>query len=74
MVLEKIEVNGLFGIFTHTINFKTEGKITLILGENGLGKTVILKMIKAFFDQNFTELKEFYYETFTLFFEKRNRR
>ncbi|NPA09077.1 MAG: ATP-binding cassette domain-containing protein, partial [Chlorobi bacterium] len=33
------------------MEFKEES-ITLILGENGLGKTLILKMIKAFYDKD----------------------
>lgn len=67
-MLKKIEVEKLFGVFDHTIPLTTEGEITLILGENGLGKTVILKMIKAFYESDFPTLKNYVFKTFSLTF------
>lgn len=66
--LIKIEVDGLYDAFDHPIELKKEG-ITLILGENGLGKTLILKMIKSFFDKDFYELDTYHFKKFTLFFD-----
>jgi predicted ATP-binding protein involved in virulence len=69
MKLDKIKVEGLYGTFNHEVDFKNEEKITILIGQNGLGKTVILRMIKCFFDQDFTELKSLYFKVFTLLFE-----
>lgn len=52
MKLIKVEVNKLFGIFNHNINIKNEG-ITIVIGENGLGKTAILEMIINFFQKKY---------------------
>ncbi|SDF09665.1 AAA family ATPase [Epilithonimonas hungarica] len=54
-MITEITVNKLYGVFDHHIKLK-DNNITLIIGENGLGKTIILKMIKSIFDNNFYEL------------------
>ncbi|MEK8018695.1 MAG: hypothetical protein VSS75_017625 [Candidatus Parabeggiatoa sp.] len=53
MKIKEIIVEKLFDTFDHTISLKTEEGITLMLGENGFGKTVLLEMINALFNQNF---------------------
>ncbi|MDR6763597.1 putative ATP-binding protein involved in virulence [Flavobacterium sp. 2755] len=67
-MITKIEVQGLYEVFNHSISLKDES-ITLILGENGLGKTLILKMIKAFFDKDFFELNSYHFTKFILNFD-----
>ncbi|MCP5064714.1 MAG: AAA family ATPase, partial [Ignavibacteriae bacterium] len=52
MKLNKIKVNSLFGVFNHEIPINNESGITIVIGENGLGKTIILEMIEAFFKGN----------------------
>ncbi|MGB5981526.1 MAG: AAA family ATPase [Nonlabens sp.] len=49
MKINKIVVNNLFGVFEHSIVINNDIGITIIIGENGLGKTVMLEMIEAFF-------------------------
>lgn len=53
MKLNKISVKKLFGVFNHEIPVNNNVGITIIIGENGLGKTVMLEMIEAFFKGNF---------------------
>lgn len=53
MKLSRVEVKNLFGVFNHNITINNERGITIIIGENGLGKTVLLEMIKSFFDKNY---------------------
>lgn len=53
MKINKITVNDLFGVFKHTISINNEVGITIVIGENGLGKTVMLEMIEAFFAGNY---------------------
>lgn len=57
MKIKRIKIENLFDSFTHEINFSTESNITMILGRNGLGKTVVLKIIKAIFDGDFYQLQ-----------------
>lgn len=49
MKLNKISIKKLFGVFDHEIRLNNDSRITIIIGENGLGKTVLLEMIEAFF-------------------------
>ncbi|AJE53053.1 AAA family ATPase [Paenibacillus polymyxa] len=53
MKLSKIHVSNLFGVFTHEVRINTERGITIVIGENGLGKTVLLEMIESFFNKRF---------------------
>lgn len=66
-MIKSIDVQGLYDVFDHKIDLKKEN-ITMILGENGLGKTIILKIIKSFFDKNFNELFSFPYKKLALTF------
>ncbi|NII26417.1 AAA family ATPase [Pseudoflavitalea sp. X16] len=68
MELTKLSVDKLFESFSYTINLNSKEKITLLHGQNGLGKTVILRMVQHFFDQNFIELKSIQFDHFCLFF------
>jgi predicted ATP-binding protein involved in virulence len=52
VILKKISVVKLFGVFDHDIPLNKTG-ITIVIGENGLGKTVILEATNAFFGRNF---------------------
>jgi predicted ATPase len=65
-MIKKIEVKGLFGAFDHPINIKYDSGITLILAENGLGKTVILRLIKFFFQKNFSEMQTVIFSEFII--------
>jgi len=60
MRITKISVKKLFGVFDHDIPIKKKGGITIIIGENGLGKTILLEMIEALFNG-----KYFYFSSVT---------
>ena len=53
MRMRKFTVTGLFDTFDHEVAFNLDEGITLMLGENGMGKTVMLRMIKALFEKDF---------------------
>ena len=53
MQIERIQIFKLFGMFDHNIKLKTDDRITIIHGPNGVGKTTILKLIKDVFDARF---------------------
>ena len=67
MKLEKIIVKGLFGVFNHEILIKEH--ITILVSENGYGKTMILKMLKALFEQNIVFFHAVIFEEFIIEFE-----
>ncbi|MFK4886623.1 AAA family ATPase [Lactococcus petauri] len=49
MFLTKVKLNGLFGIFNHEIDLSNEG-ISIVIGENGVGKTYLLEAINSLFN------------------------
>ena len=70
-MITSINVKNLFGVFNHQINLENPRNITLILGENGLGKTIILKFIQAFYEGNYSAFREYVYDEFVLKFSNR---
>jgi len=56
--LAEFKVEGLFGLYDHTIPFNLKERITIIIGPNGRGKTVCLKLIEALFRRRFTYFSE----------------
>jgi len=45
--IKRIEVVGLFGLYDHVIDLNLEDRVTILHGPNGVGKTVLLQMIRA---------------------------
>ncbi|GAA06608.1 AAA family ATPase [Photobacterium leiognathi] len=52
MKINRVKVKSLFGIFNHDIKLNEESGITIIIGENGLGKTMMLEAMNALFDKD----------------------
>jgi len=44
-------VSGLFDRFTHDIIFKPDEQITIMIGPNGFGKTMVLRIANALFNE-----------------------
>ena len=68
MKIEKIVVKDLFGLFNHEIPLNMENHITIIHGPNGIGKTVLLTLLNAFFIQNYHPLKHIPFSVFSVHF------
>ncbi len=58
MKIVEIEIQSLFGYFDHKIPLKTDDRITIIHGPNGVGKTTLLRLISDLFAQRFYSLLE----------------
>jgi predicted ATP-binding protein involved in virulence len=56
MKIKNVKVTRLFGAFDHEIALNAESRITIIIGENGLGKTVLLEMIDSFFKGKYADI------------------
>lgn len=69
--LSRIEVRNLFGIFHHEIRLNDESGITIVIGENGLGKTVLLEMVEAFFKGNYMRFSDIIFDELLLEFSDR---
>lgn len=69
MKIKSISVTKLFGIFDHSIEFNED--ITILIGENGLGKTVILEMLNNIFKQRFHSVSEVKFDKFNINFDNR---
>ena len=69
MKLKEITVEKLFGIFNHHIKLNNDSRITIIIGENGLGKTVLLEMIEAFFKERYFYFNSVDFDSMTFKFD-----
>ncbi|RNA75433.1 hypothetical protein EBO33_16745 [[Curtobacterium] plantarum] len=65
----KVSVRKLFGIFDHTIPFNQSSGVTIVIGENGIGKTKFLESISAIFNGNYEFLIDLDFENITIFFD-----
>ncbi|MCY3780792.1 MAG: AAA family ATPase [Chloroflexi bacterium] len=54
MRITKISVKGLFGMFDHEIPLNQESRITIVHGPNGVGKTVLMRMVHGLFNCDYS--------------------
>lgn len=66
--LSRVEIDGLFDLYTHRVHIHLQDRITILHGPNGVGKTVLLRMIQAFFEGDYLEFGEWPFKEFRLFF------
>src|SRR5687767_4676712 len=52
--LVRFRVIGLFGLYTHDIPLNLSTHVTAIIGLNGIGKTICLKLIDAIFNRKYS--------------------
>jgi predicted ATP-binding protein involved in virulence len=43
--VSSIQVTGLFDLFDHNVGLKLDDRITILHGPNGVGKTMLLRMV-----------------------------
>lgn len=69
MNITKVTISKLFGIFNHEISFNQDSGVTIILGENGIGKTKILEVVNAVFNNDFNFLIDLEFENLSISFD-----
>lgn len=66
MSLRKFSITGLFGRYEHSIDLSDP--ITIIMGDNGVGKSVMLRAIKAILENDFHTLFSTSFSTINISF------
>ena len=69
MRITKISVRKLFGVFDHEIPLNQDSRITVIHGPNGVGKTVLLRMVHGLFCSNYGIFTEVPFDRFGVHFD-----
>jgi hypothetical protein len=69
MRVSEISVKGLFGIFNHVIPLTHNDRVTIIHGPNGLGKTMMLRMIAALANGRISIFERVPFEQFLVRFD-----
>ena len=59
-----LRVSKLFGRYTHEVPLRAEERVTIIHGPNGVGKTVLLRLVAAVLSGNLPELVKVPFESF----------
>ena len=67
--LQRVEVDGLFGIYDHRIDLDLHDRITLLHGQNGVGKTTVLRMINALLRNDIAYFSRIPFTRFLLIFK-----
>lgn len=65
MNIVEFSVKGLFGIFDHAIPLRNADSVTVIHGPNGIGKTMLLKLIKGFVEGRVTVFSDIPFNEFS---------
>jgi predicted ATP-binding protein involved in virulence len=73
MKITEIAVQGLFNIFDHVIPLNTEERITIIHGQNGLGKTIILRMVDSFYKAKYSMFRTVPFSKFIIKFDDQSK-
>ncbi len=67
--ITKISVKGLFGMFDHEIPLNQESRITIVHGPNGVGKTVLMRMVHGLFNFEYEYIGRIPFEQLSMDFE-----
>ena len=59
--LMKIKINKIFGQYNNEINF--DNKINIFIGENGIGKSTTISILKCLLEFRYIKLQDYYFES-----------
>ena len=69
MKISQIGVYGLFDRFDHEIEFSLDEPITIMLGPNGFGKTMILRILNTLFNSSLRRLERLPFQQLKILFD-----
>lgn len=69
MKITQIKIKKLFGLYDHKIKLNSDERITIIYGPNGVGKTIILQMLRSIFNTKFDIFYKIPFEEFSIEFD-----
>ena len=69
MKITQIHVRGLYGRFNHELTFNPTERVSIMIGPNGFGKTMILRILNAIFNLRFRGLERMPFEIVTVHFD-----
>ena len=69
MQISKVKVHGLFDRFNHDIGFDPDERMTIMIGPNGFGKTMILRTLNALFNLPMRSLERMPFRQLDVFFD-----
>lgn len=68
MRISEVSATELFGVFDHRIEMK-DSRITIIHGPNGVGKTVLFRMVHGLFNRRYQVFSEIPFKEFRITFD-----
>ena len=71
--LAEFRIDDLFGLYDHRIPLRQDERVTIVIGPNGRGKTVCLKLILALFKKKFNFFTEIDFSTAEFLFSSGHR-
>lgn len=69
MNITQIKIKKLFDLYDHNIKLNSAERITIIHGPNGVGKTIILQMLKSIFNTKYDVFYKVPFEEFSIEFD-----
>lgn len=62
----RVAIKGLYGLYDHEITLKHDERVTILHGPNGVGKSVLLRLIASYFNGQFQEFTHLPFSIFEM--------
>ena len=72
MNIDALDVKGLFGSFDHRLSFCPNERVMIMIGPNGYGKTMTLRIVDSLFNHSFTRLARLPFWNVTVSFDNQS--
>ena len=72
MKITQILVRGLYDRFNHELTFNPSERVSIMIGPNGFGKTMILRILNAIFNLRVHGLERMPFEIVTVHFDDKS--
>ncbi len=70
--LRRIEIDDLFGVYNHRIDLNLDSHVTFLHGPNGVGKTILLRMIDAVLSGRLNDFPQVPFSRFQILFHDKS--